>query len=137
MTIRLHLDTDRPAIARAVAALRRTLDGTFLDLTDHERADAEDLLDMLTSQAESWDDDHLDDLGPPADGGTRITTEHARLAWREAAAQFAFGYRVEGPPPVRVRVVMDFAPLASEPTASTVLRPTEPAPPGDDDCEGP
>lgn len=90
-------------------------------LPDAEVRAALDVVDAL--DAAMGDEDSLDELGSPADGGDRVTYESADPATRAAIVRLASGrtWR-EGPPPVRVRVVIDYAPREARPTHPEDLR---------------
>lgn len=118
--MRLVLDLPPPTLTRALDGLRILLETRGDELPDEQRLAAAEYLEAAEETHYHGGEDRLDDLGAPPDGGRRHIVESAEPAWQADVVRLASGrtWR-EGLPPVRVRVVMDYAPLVRE-------RPTRP-----------
>lgn len=121
--MRLVVDLPPPTLTRALDGLRILLETRGDELPDEQREAAAEYLEAAEDTHYHHGDDQLDALGRPADGGDRVTYESDDPAVRAAIARIASGrsWR-EGPPPVRVRVVMDYAPERARPTRPEDLR---------------
>lgn len=113
--MKLAVDLPPPTLTRALDGLRILLETRGDELPDEQREAAAEYLEAAEEAHYHQRDDRLDDLGRPADGGTRLTYESDSPATNAAIARAVWdgGWR-EGPPPVRVRVVMDYAPPVRE-----------------------
>lgn len=115
--VRVCLRVDPPTLSRLVELLRTALEadvvamGLDVDLVEQAR----ELLDDLDDVAHDGHEDELDDLGPPREGGARITVETDRADHRQRILEAADLLRyLRGDASERVtrlRVVMDLAPI--------------------------
>ena len=120
--VRVRLHVDAPTLSRLVEVLRTALEadvvamGLDVDLVEQAR----ELLDALDDTAHAAGEDELDDLGPPREGGSRVTVETDRADHRqrilEAADLLRYLREDAGERVTRLRVVMDLAPRVDAPS---------------------
>lgn len=113
--VRVRLHVDAPTLSRLVEVLRTALEADVvamgLDVGLVEQA--RELLDDLDDTAHAAGEDALDDLGPPREGGARITVETDDAGRRNRILKAAdlVRYLRDGDGVTRLRVVMDVAPV--------------------------
>jgi hypothetical protein len=113
--VRVRLGVDLPQLSRLVDVLRIALAGAEVALHHDLVTDARALLDELDDVAHAAGEDALDGLGPPREGGTRVTIETddygRRMAILQAADLMRYLRSDAGERVTRLRVVMDVAPI--------------------------